>query len=326
MQKIIRHLLSFGFMCALCFAPLSSVTAASTLPYIVDDGLSIINCTRQDSYTDAFNTVNDITANDVRNCTTTKKAYFKNLSGTYFAVQYCDCVTGQTQVDGLINIPINYNCGGSNLQIKYAKSCSTSSSSGGIGGSGNVTIACQVPGCSSDTDWVTVPSNPGYKRKVTRVCVATRCNVLNTVYQCADGYYQSGDITCSTSNFILRCSGCTKPCTEGEVKTETDNSEPGYIKTTTYTCNTKTGEYNVNEPTCQCAKGYYGNADYQNDACLGCTRCPLDETIGQYGTTDDVGKTKDSDCYLPAGTYTDTKGTFTVSDKKDGAVCNQTAN
>ena len=312
MQKIIRHLLSFGFMCALCFAPISSAMAAT----LSSDGCTYLG--DDVSQCNGLTPVNGLNQTEVCPMANSKIACFQK-NNAYVAFKYCNaCQSGQT-LTGTSVYTTTTVCG----NITYPVCKNSSGGSGGISGSGNVTIACQVPGCSSDTTWGAVPFNPGYMRKVKRVCRATICNVLNTDYQCANGYYQSGDITCSTSNFVLRCSGCTKKCTEGEVKTETDNSEPGYI--TTYTCNDE-GMYVLDKTPYKCAKGYYGKANYQNNAYSGCTRCPLDETIGQYGTTAGAGTENKKDCYLPAGTYTDTKGTFTVSDKKDGAVCNQTTN
>lgn len=300
MQKIIRHLLSFGFMCALCFAPISSAMAAT----LSSDGCTYLG----DDMTqcNGLTPVNGLNQTEVCPMANSKIACFKKNSA-YVAFKYCNaCQNGQT-LTGTSVYATTGVCG----NITYPVCKNSSSGSGGISGSGNVTIACQVPGCSSDTDWVTVPSNPGYKRKVTRICVVTRCNVLNTDYKCADGYYESGDITCETVNFMLRCSGCTKKCTND--KTETDNSVTGYVKETKYTCNDD-GTYSLNKTTYQCAKGYYGEKPTCNGTvCSGCTRCPYDESIGVYGTTDGVGTTNKSDCHLPVGTYTDTKGTFEVT-------------
>lgn len=305
MQKTIRHLLSFGFICILCLIPLSSVMAK---PYFTDSTGSCSEYSGVGSPSDA----QWYGGQPITEIQTTDRFYFTNTEKkTYWIGDLASCSSSQTPI--YEKKDVSELCGDA-VTITRVKSCRTSTS-----GSGGVTIGGftnNCTNCASDTDFTDVLLNPGYMRKVKRVCVAisNTCSILSTEYKCAGGYYQSGNtITCKTVNSRLRCSGCTKKCTEGEVKTETDNSVPGYIKTTTYRCGS-TGEYNVSETTCQCAKGYYGsNANYQNNACSGCTRCPYDESIGVYGTTDDVGTTDESACHLPVGTYTDTIGTFEVT-------------
>ena len=302
MQKTIRHLLSFGFICILCLIPLSSVMAK---PYFTDSTGSCSEYSGVGYPSDAQWYGGQV----ITESQTTDQFYFTNTEKkTYWIGDLASCSSSQTPI--YEKKDVSELCGDA-VTITRVKSCRTSTS-----GSGGVTIpgggfTNNCTNCVSDTDFTVVPLNPGYKRKITRFCLASKCRIFSTEYTCADGYNKSGDITCETVNYMLRCSGCTKNCTNG--KTETDYPVTGYVKETEYTCNDD-GTYSLNKTTYKCAKGYYGaNPTCNGTVCSGCTRCPYDESIGVYGTTDDAGATEESACHLPVGTYTDTIGTFEVT-------------
>lgn len=318
MQKTIRHLLSFGFICILCLIPLSSVMALSNPEFTNEMG----HCSSTNQPVSAQPFGGTIGA--IPNTGYGVLYFYDNytvLSGNtihyYIANTAAACDDNETEITETIDVS---SVCGSGITVTRRTGCKSTSGSGGVTiPGGGFTNNCT--NCVSDTDFTVVPLNPGYKRKVKRVCVASKCRILSTEYECAGGYYQSGDITCETVNYMLRCSGCTKECTND--KTETDYPVTGYVKETKYTCNDK-GMYELGETTHKCAKGYYGeNPTCNGTVCSGCTRCPYDESIGVYGTTDDVGTTDKSYCHLPVGTYTDTKGTFEVTSTSNYTISGQ---
>lgn len=104
------------------------------------------------------------------------------------------------------------------------------------------------------------------------------------------------------------CTG-TKPADPGWEDTDT-----GYQEYLVYECSCDTGsaQWVPVATDYRCDQGYYGNASWGGTS--GCTRCPQATNIYQgrflATGTSAAGTTSVTGCYLPAGTYSDSTGTF----------------
>ncbi len=149
------------------------------------------------------------------------------------------------------------------------------------------TESSECPSCNAwvRNDYFADDDYPGYTVYMHGKC-GDKCSYESgweTAFRCANGYYGI-----SNSDVITTPTGCKKCPEHG-------SCPEGY-----------------NE-TFYCAQGYYKSGD-------SCIRCPLVGTNSDgtevYGTTEfNIFGDAITRCYVSAGTYTDTTGTFELSDQ-----------
>ncbi len=141
------------------------------------------------------------------------------------------------------------------------------------------------------------------------------CYYIKSCATCPSGYERKYD----EDTYVVYDDFCYNPKNEDELKAmfvdrykcvATCNCPKDVDWTAYSTGYEKSIEYTCDNGTCaaktqyRCAVGYWGST---TNGTSGCTRCP--SSGGVYGTTKYGGSTKQTSCYLPAGTaFSDSTG------------------